>query len=385
MRTPRTGEVGARAPHFQILWGTEPPGRRYMLIVSDHRASGMNRVEPLIPEPKGLMKRSTTSGPALSRAGLAFDFESTALRREDAHFARDIQRVPHYYFGLGGLEVSIPLLQFEATAFESRGEAVTRQDRRLLEMIGPALRYRRAIRIGDTLPSELADGRPSWAPKSHLLMRAIQQIGVALGDRGPAGEQRSTSPIPPPHELSAEDALEKLAIAAGSWGRPGRKPAGVEDVTDLAQSLARVDWLNRRIQRVQQCVGELARVATGGSKGRREAFARSAALGLRTPVIWATARALAADMTVADVLRALGDIAAFNRRIWPQIAVLRAFALDVEPIIGQWQETRLRPGGPLESDLDALNRMVQIRYIPFDADVFAWTPAGAADHEDGAA
>jgi len=330
------------------------------------------------------MKGTMPSRPPISQAGLAFDFDSQALRREDARFALDIQRVPHCYFGLGALEASISLAQFESTAFAFRGEALTGQDRRRLEMIGPALRYRRSIRIGDPLPSELVDGRPSWAPKSHLLLRAIQRIGVALGDRPREEERRSPPGQPAAQDISTEDALADLAHALRSWKCPGGKPIVAKDVADLAESLARVDWLNRRIQLVQQCVGELARIAAGKSKGRRETFARSAALTLRTAVIWATGRALAADMTAADVLRAIGDVAAFNRRIWPQIAVLRAFAIDVEPIATLWQDTRLRPGGPLDSDFDALNRMVQIRYMPFDAEVFAWSPASAAEPEDGA-
>ena len=90
-----------------------------------------------------------------------------------------------------------------------------------------------------------------------------------------------------------------------------------------------------------------------------------------------------ADTTAADVLAALHDVDAFNAVIRPQIATLRAFAIDVEPAVALWQGARQRRDGPTEADLEALTRLVRLRYANFEPELYQWGPCDGAEATAG--
>jgi hypothetical protein len=303
-----------------------------------------------------------------------FAFEDPAFRRDGARFERDDSREPVFRFDLGGVQASVPLAQLPV----SLGLPHDAPDRRLLKRIAPALRYSRAIRPDDVLPSECIDGSPSWSPKPHMMLRAIDRLRRALGANllevgGPE--------ISGPGEASA--AMAALAAAIRTLRNTRGRPIEARDLAEVAGVLARVDWLSRSVLTVQQCVGELARVSAERANTRMAELARTSALGLRTAVVWATGRAMRADTAAADVLSALHDVESFNAVIRPQIATLRAFAIDVEPAVALWQAARQRRGGPTEADLEALVRLVRLRYANFEPELYHWSPCDGADATAG--
>jgi hypothetical protein len=303
-----------------------------------------------------------------------FVFESPALRREGARFERDDAREAVFRFDLGGVQASVPLAQVPV----SLGLPFDSPDRRLLKRIAPALRYSRAIRPDDSLPSECVDGSPSWSPKPRMMLRAIDRLRRALGaNLLDAGGPDSSGPG------EASTAMAALAAAIRTLRNARGRPIEARDLTEVAGVLARVDWLSRSVLTVQQCVGELARVSAERANTRMAELARASALGLRTAVIWATGRAMRADTTAADVLAALHDVESFNTVIRPQIATLRAFALDIEPAVVLWQGARQRHGGPTEADLEALMRLVRLRYANFEPELYQWSPCDGAEATSG--
>jgi hypothetical protein len=222
------------------------------------------------------------------------------------------------------------------------------------------MRFRAILRPGDALPDEIVDGRPSWSAKPRRLARAVRRLAAAIGAPGAADAD----------EAHLADAFDDLARVVHGRGFVDEARLGANDIAQVAGDAARVDWLCGAVVAVQQCLGALARTAAARQASPHADAARAAARGLRDAVVWASARAMAADQIVADPARAFSDVAAFRARLWPLIASLRAFALDIEPLMTQWEAARARRGGPGAQDFDALLRVVSVRYSDFDPLMF---------------
>ncbi len=313
---------------------------------------------------------------------MRLDFEHPAFGRAGAHFAVSTYREIVFRVELGELNASIDLDQVAGTFGLPQGA----RDRRLLKLVPAAIRYRRRICSGDVLPSETIDGSPSWAPKPHLLIRAVRRIGHALGAPGLLSDNS------PPADGIAREALENLARVVRDRCNPRELDLAAADIAQVAMDTARVDWLCRAVIGLQQDVGAVARLAAGRQNAPRGESARAIAHGMRDAVVWASTLAMRLDAVVADPLRAFGNIDDFRRRLWPGLASLRAFALDIEPFAAAWGEARDRRGGPTDPDLEALYRLVAARYQPFDARAFEWrriqpellVPTGASTPTDDA-
>lgn len=287
-----------------------------------------------------------------------FAFAEPRLRRESAVFVRDERREAVLRIDLGGVQASIALAQVRST-LELAHES---PDVKLLGLVGVALHYARAIRAGDPLPSELVDGRPSWTPKNQFLARAREKLERAL--KMPLETAAAQTGRVALLESDASPLVQALA----------RGRVRGEDLQELVGSMARVDWLSRAVMQIQRAVGEMATLASKRHFGRHGELARTAALGLREASMWGTARAMLADSLVSDLPRLIVDMPRFVGPLWGHIATLRAFVLDVEPILELWNAAQLRDGGPSEGDLDAVARLVRQRCVPFQGDRFEWRP-----------
>ncbi len=287
---------------------------------------------------------------------MRLDFKHPEFGRGDAHFASGMSREIVLRQTLGDLSTGIELDQIPAAL----GLASGSMDWHMLRFVPAAMRFRRALRKGDELPDELFDGRPSWSPKPHRLVRAVRRLGAAIGaPMGPEGDASGLA-----------SAFEELAHVIRSRGFLGDARLDADDIAQIASDAARVDWLCRAVIAVQQCLGTLARMAAARQNPQQADTARATARGLRDAIVWASSRAMAADQIAADPVSAFHDIARFRARLWPLIASLRAFALDIEPLMVQWEAARTRRGGPSVQDFDSLLRLVSVRWVDFDPTMF---------------
>jgi len=293
-------------------------------------------------------------------AHAAFAFAEPRLRRESAVFVRDERREAVLRIDLGGIHATIALAQVRSTLEIPAGSP----DIGLLGLVGVALHYSRAIRNGDPLPSELVDGRPSWTPKSHVVARARDKLERAL--KMPLAA--AASAVQSGHASAADADISPLVRALA------RGHVRADDLQELVASIARIDWLSRAVMQIQGAVGEMATLAARRQFGRQNELARAAALGLREAAMWGTARAMLADSLVSDLPRLIVDLPRFSACLWGHIATLRAFVLDLEPVVELWNAAQQRDGGPSEGDLDAVARIVRQRCVPFQPQRFEWRP-----------
>jgi hypothetical protein len=297
-----------------------------------------------------------------------FDFQHPELRRPGAVFVRGNDRTPALKMDFGDLRGSLPLDRLTASLQLPPGAA----DRGLIALVPDALRYVREIRAGDRMPGELVEGRPSWQPRPHVMQRAVSTVWRAV--QGPLAALDSG---PPPHQRPDAAETDMRLLARGLLGLfPGITIAQVEDrLTAVVADVARVDWLRRATTALQRTVGELAQLSAGHAGDAIGDLARRSALHLRSVAVWGTEKAIAADAAVGDINRLLAEPDLLRRNAWPLICALRALALDVEPVILQWQAARDRSdGGPRLRDIEEIMRLSSQRYADFDPAFFIARP-----------
>ncbi len=289
-------------------------------------------------------------------ASMRFDFTHPALARADMKFVRDDDRRPTLTFDLGGVQAAVPLRQVAA----NYGIPDHHPDIGLLKKVEAALRFSRAIAHGDPIPSETVDATPSWTPRPHYLCRAALKLGRALGASPSAG-------CDDPAAMLRD--LER-AVRANAAG-PAPDAAAM---AELARDVARVDWLCRAVVSTQRVLGGLAKA--GAERGMRSVSdtTRAGAVALRAPALWASDLAMRADALAVDLRAACRAVPAFRRRLNPIVATLRAFALDIEPLVAMWNAETARSGGASALGLEKIATMAIRRYGKFDPAEFEWTP-----------
>lgn len=302
------------------------------------------------------------NGSVIDRAAIAptrFDFTHPALARPDLKFVRDDDRRPTLTFDLGGVRAAVPLRQVAA----NYGIPDRHPDFGLLNRVDAALRFSRAIAPGDPIPSETIDATPSWTPRPHYLCRAALKLGRALGASASAG---CDDPAAMLRDL-------EHAVRANAAGIAPDAAA----MAELTRDVARVEWLCRAIVSAQRVLGGLAKAGAGRGMRSVADTTRAGAVALRAPALWASDLAMRADALAADLRGACRAVPGFRRRLNPIVASLRAFALDVEPLVAMWNAESARSDGPSALGLEKVATMAIRRYGKFQPADFEWMPPAA--------
>ena len=308
---------------------------------------------------------------------LIFAFEIPALARGDAFFAVDDYRKIVFRIDLGEAKTSVDLSHV-AALFEVPARS---RDARLLTLVPTALRYCRTLKAGQALPSEAVDGRPSWDPKPHLVVRAVRRIGAAVGGPPlPLHTPMADTGLQSADEIM-EEALEALVDWVSSFANPRKLGLAADEIVAIAVDVARVERLCRSIVDLQQDVGAIAKIAAARQNPWRSERARAIALGLREALVWSSAVAIELDAVASDPLRAFGNVDDFRLRLWPKMAALRTFLLDFEPLRRQLEAARAQANGPNDQELDEMQRLLAVRQ-PFDAGRFLWRKSDLSDFVD---
>lgn len=288
----------------------------------------------------------------------SFDFAHPELRRAGAYFARGENREPVLVLPIGSLTGSVTLDAL-ASSLHLRPED---PDSLLLELIPYALRYRRKLEAGSAMPSELVDGSPSWMPQAHVQQRGAALVWRALQPAEMAGDAPA---------MATTDQLRDMALRLKPLLPQLSADALERYLRQVILDLARSDWARRATSALQRTVGEMAQFAAARSSEPIGDTARRTAVLLRNVAIWATRRAMLCDAATSDVLRLLQEPHSLRLRAWPVLGELRAMALDVEPIVLQWQQARTRGDGTRIRDLDNILRLSAARYSSFDPEIYS--------------
>jgi len=290
--------------------------------------------------------------------GLSFAFNHPDLRRPGVEFVRDEDRAVilrkdfgelHGTFRLDGLPISLDL-------------PPDHPDLPLLKLLPGALLYTRRVAHGDPVPSELLNGAPSWTPRAEILEKSTSLVFRTLQGRFAALQPGEALPD---FRNDGGDITAMADFLAGRLANATRDDIA-QRLQQIALDLGRVEWLRRATSSLQRTVGEIAQYSAQKTGQQAGDLARKCALTLRRPTIWATELAMIADASVADINRLLADPSLAEKRVWPAIRDLRAFILDVEPILQHWAGQRKRTESMRGDDWKALLRRVTHKYATFD-------------------
>lgn len=285
-----------------------------------------------------------------------FNFTSRLLTKQDAEFVRQSNR-----------EVVLKvLIGVQTTIFPLRSLAAhpdlgaDHQDIELLPCVERALFFRRAVRSGDKIPTELSTGRPSWTPQKHIVNRATSTVLAQLSAKLP---EIAT------HNHEKEDAASTIApFLVKSGGSIEEMSERIEILTD---SLACLIAIRNAVATIQHIVGRIAKeIKTSAYQQSVERLKQIGVL-LRRLSNWATKELMRLDGECAQILPALLEPGHMEQRVWPRINRLRAWMIDIEPIVESWgqiADNSLSTSGP---ERDIFDRMVTIRYGDgFDPNIY---------------
>ena len=301
----------------------------------------------------GSMPHMSETGSPSAQGG-AFGFVSSYLGRDDAVFVRGADRQPVLRFDFGDNRATVPLATVPAAAELPGGHP----DLTLLQFVEPALLYRDTVAAGDPVPSEIVSGRPSWPVQPRIAKRVERRILEALCAQS-AGEGGQAAADP-------AEMIARQLIGVDTR----RDPRIVGILRDHLDAAVRATHLSDDVTDCQRMVGEMATLAV-----QREAFAeqdrvRDAARKLRHVVVWATKRTMALDMLANDIKGALADRAQLEERTWPAINELRAWSLDLAPVLRAWNDMGKATGDLRIGDIENLHRLVSIRFSAFDPAIY---------------
>lgn len=303
-----------------------------------------------------------------------FDFSHPELRRPGVEFVRDTDRTPLLRKDFGELRGTHALEDLPGAL----GLPEDHPDDALLALVPAALLYQRRVAHGDPVPGEIREGRPSWAPKPHLLNRATALVIKAV--EGRMALRNGGKPLP----QSARNLLAIADLLAQELETTSREEI-LARLDGIVADLGRVDWLRGAASELQRCVGELAQYSAARAGSPAGDLARQCALLLRTPMIWATEKAMAADAAVGDVNRLLANPTVLRAKAWPLMNELRAFILDVEPVVRHWAAMRPQSDALRPEDWKDMLRLAGRRFARFDPSLYRIETAlgeyapGAAD------
>ena len=291
-------------------------------------------------------------------AGDRFDFSSPLLRRPGVEFTRQEDRSPILGIDFGGQRATVDLADLRNMDELPSGHP----DHRLLRFVAPALVYSLRIVAGSPIPTELVDGRPSWRPSdasiSHIKKDIVRNYDLQIEAS----------------RLSAVDVLRSQPRARLPAGGTANEDAPLLDtITDYIESAACALDIKKSLIGRQRMLGDIARAAKREAGSMHGGVYREIALGIREVLIWASKQAMTLDMKVLDLRTAINDRRVLEETVWPAIAGMRAWVLDLEPVTEAWAGIRGQEHVK-KTDLDRFRQLVVTRFSDFDPSIYRHAP-----------
>lgn len=210
-------------------------------------------------------------------------------------------------------------------------------DGQMLDMIGKGLRFVKAIRIGDTLPSEIVTREASWTLSARHREIAYQRVSLQLVNWLAGGDNMITDP----DELLqlADDPAIKKSINAAFAEAAIKLNYGIDEkakvvghVEELANELAYIEALRDRYRRVRSMdvkIQELRRLY-----GREKSI-----LEIADQVARLAERALKEfDQMFLEIDAQTGEILSVLKNLNSQIPYIRDKRDDIHVRLMAWDE-----------------------------------------------
>lgn len=258
-------------------------------------------------------------------------------------------------------------------------------DGRMLRLIAKSLDYVAGLQIGDPLPTEVLDGRASWAPgAAHCAVAGArlrlqltawlrpEAAGVVMPD---AGSMRRLDEDP----AMRQQVTAATEQAAQALGLPGRADV-VRLLEILAEELSYIEALREGLlNRVNSMVARIERFNRAGriNQKRTEMLTqvrRLSATALRQLV----KRFDDLDSHTQDVMTALGNVDNERSLIRSSRDWLYRLSLAWEPLLQNWEKAGGLPDNDLWLLMERTYRFLAPRHMP----VQEWL-AFIADHRNG--
>ena len=255
-----------------------------------------------------------------------------------------------FYMPLGNVMVAVPVDKIVKT-FDIPSDS---NDAALLSRVSAALKYVQEIRPGDSIPSEITDGRASWMVDPKFLMAAKAKISLQLvawlsGDH--VGNLNINEFIVlaerPDMRTKVQEAFASIADRLG-FGTERRQEV-VELVDRFAMELSYIEALRDRFNGLRHLIATLKGLSAVYRRDRNavEAIARCSTL-LNKPVQRALDKFAAFDANVGEILSTLQHFdsqVSYVRNVRDE---LRETYLCWEELINLWETIKPIPSPDAE-------------------------------------
>ncbi len=274
---------------------------------------------------------------------------------------------PVIVMSLGERTAAVPLRALQ----RELGIAEASPDGRMLRLIAKSLDYVAGLQMGDPLPTEVLDGRASWAPgAAHCAVAGArlrlqltawlrpEAAGVVMPD---AGSVRRLDEDPAMRQQVAA-ATEQ---AARELGLPDRGDV-VRLLETLAEELSYIEALREGLlNRVNSMVARIERFNRGGriNQKRTEMLTQVRRLSA-TALKQLIKRFDDIDAHTQDVMTALGNIENERSLIRSSRDWLYRLSLAWEPLLQNWEETGGLPDNDLWLLMERTYRFLAPRHMP---------------------
>lgn len=274
---------------------------------------------------------------------------------------------PVIVMSLGERTAAVPLRSLQ----RELGIADDSPDGRMLHLIARSLDYVAGLQMGDPLPTEVLDGRASWAPgaahravagaRLRLQLTAWLQpegAGVMMPD---AGTVRRLDEDPAMRQL-VNTALDQAAHDLGLSGRNGV----VRLLETLAEELSYIEALREGLlNRVHSMTVRLERFARAGriNRKRMEMLTQVRRLG-KAAEDQIAARFADIDAHSQEVMTALRNVEDERSLIRASRDWLYRVSRAWEPILQDWEEAGGLPDNELWRLIERTYRFLAPRHMP---------------------
>lgn len=263
-----------------------------------------------------------------------FDFEHKVFQLKPCTFSRapgDSRIITTLI--LEGLVVRVPISAIKKHFSIDDGS----KDDQLLAKVVRALQYVREVRPGDTIPTEVLDGRASWLvdPRFRELAQAKLELSLVDGfNGGPALVVAASDAVA---MVQASEFKQKIEVARAESARLiGIPPERVDDINDtlsqLAGEISYIEALRERFAIAKRILWQLRQIRSPDRYGRQatEDAARIVAL-LQRPVEQLVQR-------FKDIDAKLGRTHQLLKSPVPSINFIRKSRDDLRQVYLNWEE-----------------------------------------------
>lgn len=238
-----------------------------------------------------------------------------------------------FFFPLGDALVSVPVDKILAT-FEIPADS---EDAALLRRIGDALKYVREIRPGDSLPSEIIDGRASWMVDEKYSVTAKARISLQLvawlsGNHNETFDMHELVVMAEKPETRAKVQQAFASLAERLGFGPERRQEVVDLVDRFTVELSYIEALRDRFGALHRILTELKSLCSVYRRDRTtvEMITRCSTL-LSKPIQQVFARFDTLDANTGEILSTL-------QRFDKQVAYVREVRDELRETYLLWEE-----------------------------------------------